>query len=264
MSEIKVYRVPQYMSKRVNVICVDGVPVCTARGKKTTSDIIAKLSGYDVEIKDGRVNKLIDIYAAKENPVFVRGESMRVGITRISKGITSTNVWEGGKRKMSELKIEVPLRPCYVTAGDEEVKALFHRWCDTNTSPIYGRQTISVSAIVELEDGTIHTVYPENIRFLDDPFLNYIFPDNEKKAVYRVEGYNKDNDVYAAYWKGESLELAKAIATILDNIAMKDELVKYSGKLGLEKEPIDWVQVTNRNDEIVYLPRDHYCKEEKE
>jgi hypothetical protein len=102
------------------------------------------------------------------------------------------------------------------------------------------------------------------IRFLDDPFLNYIFPDNEKKAVYRVEGYNKDNDVYVAYWKGESLELAKAIATILDNIAMKDELVKYSGKLGLEKEPIDWVQVTNRNDEIVYLPRDHYCKEEKE
>ena len=82
--------------------------------------------------------------------------------------------------------------------------------------------------------------------------------------MYRVEGYNKDNDVYAAYWKGESLELAKAIATILDNIAMKGELVKYSGKLELEKEPIDWVQVTNRNDEIVYLPRDHYCKEGKE
>ncbi len=82
---------------------------------------------------------------------------------------------------MSELKIEVPLRPCYVTAGDEEVKALFHRWCDTNMSPIYGRQTISVSAIVELEGGTIHTVYPENIRFLDDPFLNYIFPGKEEK-----------------------------------------------------------------------------------
>lgn len=60
MSEIKVYRVPQYMSKRVNVICVDGVPVCTARGKKTTSDIVAKLSGYDVEIGDGRISKLIE------------------------------------------------------------------------------------------------------------------------------------------------------------------------------------------------------------
>ena len=82
---------------------------------------------------------------------------------------------------MSELKIEVPLRPCYVTAGDEEVKALFHCWCDTNTSPIYGRRTLSVSAIVELGDGTIHTAYPENIRFLDDPFLNYVFPDKEEK-----------------------------------------------------------------------------------
>ena len=69
MSEITVYRVPQYMSKRVNVICVDGIPVCTARGKKTTSDIVAKLSGYDVDIGDGRINKLIDIYAAKEDPV---------------------------------------------------------------------------------------------------------------------------------------------------------------------------------------------------
>lgn len=80
---------------------------------------------------------------------------------------------------MSELNIGVPLRPCYVTAGDEEVKALFHRWCDTNTSPIYGRQT--VSAIVELEDGTIHTACPENIRFLDNPFLNYVFPGKEEK-----------------------------------------------------------------------------------
>lgn len=58
MSEVTVYRVPQYMSKRVNVICVDGVPVCTARGKKTTSDIVARLSGYDVKTGDGRIDKL--------------------------------------------------------------------------------------------------------------------------------------------------------------------------------------------------------------
>lgn len=46
------------MSKNVNVICVNGIPVCTARGRKTTNDIVAKLCGYDVEIKDGRINKL--------------------------------------------------------------------------------------------------------------------------------------------------------------------------------------------------------------
>ena len=46
------------MSKKVNVICIDGVPVCTARGNKITSKIVSKLSGYDVEIKDGRINKI--------------------------------------------------------------------------------------------------------------------------------------------------------------------------------------------------------------
>lgn len=58
MSKVTVHRVPQYMNKNVNVICVDGIPVCTARGNRTTSAIVAKLSGYDVNIKDGRINKL--------------------------------------------------------------------------------------------------------------------------------------------------------------------------------------------------------------
>ena len=75
--------------------------------------------------------------------------------------------------------------------------------------------------------------------------------------MYRVEGYDTDNGVYVEYWKGEDLEKAKEIATILDNIATKDELIRYtsSEKFGLVKEPIDWVQVTNENDEMVYLPR---------
>lgn len=67
--------------------------------------------------------------------------------------------------------------------------------------------------------------------------------------MYTVDGYDKDNDVYAEYWRGEDLEKAKEIATILDNIAMQDGLVRCSG------EPIDWVQVTNENNKMVYLPR---------
>ena len=63
MSKVTVYKVPQYMSNKVNVICVDGIPVCTARGNKTTSDIVAKLSGYDIEIKDGRIDLLVGILA---------------------------------------------------------------------------------------------------------------------------------------------------------------------------------------------------------
>ena len=58
--KIEIFRVPQFMSKRVNVICVDGIPFCTVRGKRTTSDIIAKLSGFDVTVCDARINKLAE------------------------------------------------------------------------------------------------------------------------------------------------------------------------------------------------------------
>lgn len=58
--KIEVIKVPQYMSKKVNVIMVDGKPLCTCRGNYTTQTIIAKLQGYDVDIKDGRIVKLIE------------------------------------------------------------------------------------------------------------------------------------------------------------------------------------------------------------
>lgn len=58
--KISVVRVPQFMSKKVNVIMVDGKPLCTCRGNFTTQSIIARLQGYDVEIKDGRILKLIE------------------------------------------------------------------------------------------------------------------------------------------------------------------------------------------------------------
>ena len=66
--EIKTYRVPQLMSKPITVITVDDTPICAVRGKKSTSDIIAKLSGYDVKIIDGRIDKKIDqILRGKSN-----------------------------------------------------------------------------------------------------------------------------------------------------------------------------------------------------
>lgn len=58
--KITTYRVPQLMSKMITVICVNDKPICTVRGKKSTSDIIARLSGYDVPIIDGRIQRIID------------------------------------------------------------------------------------------------------------------------------------------------------------------------------------------------------------
>lgn len=48
------------MSKMITVVCVDGIPICTVRGKKSCADIVAKLQGYDVKVIDGRIDKLIE------------------------------------------------------------------------------------------------------------------------------------------------------------------------------------------------------------
>jgi hypothetical protein len=71
--------------------------------------------------------------------------------------------------------------------------------------------------------------------------------------MFKVEGYDKDHDVYVTYWQGDDLEKAKEIATILDNIAKEDELIRYISDMSTE--PIDWVQVTDENDAMVFLPR---------
>ena len=53
-------RVKQYNSTYKTVISVDGVPVCITRSNKRASDITTYLSGYDVEINDGKLKKQLD------------------------------------------------------------------------------------------------------------------------------------------------------------------------------------------------------------
>lgn len=59
------------------------------------------------------------------------------------------------------------LRPCKVKIQlyGNYTNALFHRWTNDD------------EAIVELEDGQIHMVHPENVIFLDHPFVEYIWDD---------------------------------------------------------------------------------------
>lgn len=70
--------------------------------------------------------------------------------------------------------------------------------------------------------------------------------------MYKVEGYDKDNDVYVNYWNGLDLNMAKEIAFTLYKIAKRDELIRY--KSDGSKEPIDWTLVSNDKNEIVYAP----------
>lgn len=71
------------------------------------------------------------------------------------------------------------------------------------------------------------------------------------EKMYKVEGYDKDSDVYEKYWEGKDLEVAKVVSEVLNNIANKDELVRYTSDG--HKEPIDWVQVSDENNELVFL-----------
>lgn len=57
---ITTYRVPQLMSKRITVLCVNDRPICTVRGREALARMIARLNGYDVSCGDGRIDKIID------------------------------------------------------------------------------------------------------------------------------------------------------------------------------------------------------------
>lgn len=57
---ITTYRVKQYSSKNVTVICVDGKPFCTARGQNSIGNIIGRLNGFDTQLKDEKLKRDID------------------------------------------------------------------------------------------------------------------------------------------------------------------------------------------------------------
>ena len=59
---IKVIKVKQYCSKYTNIILVDDKPICSVRGQRATSDIIAYIQGYETNIKDGKLKKILSKY----------------------------------------------------------------------------------------------------------------------------------------------------------------------------------------------------------
>ena len=63
---IDTYRVKQYNSTSKTVVCIDGKPICIVQGfGKTLSNIISYIQGYDVEIFDGKIKKILDKYKAE-------------------------------------------------------------------------------------------------------------------------------------------------------------------------------------------------------
>ena len=89
-----------------------------------------------------------------------------------------------------DINIKPPLRPCMVaiSKGGREKKALFHcwsQWSDVVGESVLksghkGGQVSETYGIVEFEDGTVQSVYPQLIRFLDNPFVEYMWEEGEQ------------------------------------------------------------------------------------
>lgn len=60
--DIKVEKVKQYNSTYKNILMVDGIPICIVAGDKKTSECIWYLSGYNADINDGKIKKILDKY----------------------------------------------------------------------------------------------------------------------------------------------------------------------------------------------------------
>lgn len=82
-----------------------------------------------------------------------------------------------------KILIEYEKRPCMIMMSGKEQKALFHSWADraelVGGSPLMGGhpagQLRTTVGIVELEDGTVTEVYPNQIRFLDKKIQEYFW-----------------------------------------------------------------------------------------
>lgn len=94
------------------------------------------------------------------------------------------NIPEISYKKWNDGKIEKVIK-----RRSETHMALFHCWssrselCDASTmiGGHPGGQVSGTFAIVEYEDGTIHEVEPQNIRFVDNLMSEYAFPEMEEK-----------------------------------------------------------------------------------
>ena len=88
--------------------------------------------------------------------------------------------------RKSTAKNERPYQEVIVL--EKKIKALFHCW--NHRSELYdasliigghpGGKVSGTFAIVEYEDGTVHEVEPQNIRFVDNAMSEYAFPEMEE------------------------------------------------------------------------------------
>ena len=83
----------------------------------------------------------------------------------------------------SYITIRYETRPCYVQRVNKvqrDTKAMFHCWIQEKGKTMYG--ATETKALVEYENGTMHLVKPEMIRFTDGGNFNEVPWNNAEQA----------------------------------------------------------------------------------
>ena len=74
------------------------------------------------------------------------------------------------------MNIEAKLRPCKIFRNREEKVGLFHRWGTTSMmNNLNGDLSTVTIAIVEVENGKVITISPDQLKFTDDKFKDFCF-----------------------------------------------------------------------------------------
>lgn len=86
--------------------------------------------------------------------------------------------------------VGIDYRPYFVNNKKQEIKALFHCW--SHRSEVVGESALrggypgATFAIVEYEDGSVHEVNPQNVRFVDGLINQYAFMEDLDESKNKV------------------------------------------------------------------------------
>lgn len=60
--DVRVLKVKQYNSTYKRILMIDDNPVCIVTGDKRANECIQYLNGYNADINDGKIKKILDKY----------------------------------------------------------------------------------------------------------------------------------------------------------------------------------------------------------
>lgn len=89
--DIKIVKVKQYNSTNKHILMIDGEPVCIATGSKRINECVKYIYGYEADINDGKIRKILDKYrhhtTGQETKMKKRQKEKHKAIHKFNEGI---------------------------------------------------------------------------------------------------------------------------------------------------------------------------------